>query len=85
MVEWREPPKRPPYNEVSKALHGNPNQWARVYQGVFEGDEDTVKYEKSKIRVKWAQAMERRCVQCKVTAASTGNVYEIYAIHLEDG
>lgn len=83
MVVWEEPPASirasADYQRASNAIHARPGHWARVFH-----DEVYTQDEKSLIRVKWAQAMDRRCDQCRVKAVTTGKMYSIYIIHGEE-
>ena len=77
MVVWREPPMSvKPYDDVHRELHENPNQWGLIWSGIV-----IAKAEKSRIRVKWAQALRRRCELCRIKASTEGEMYSIYAKH----
>lgn len=84
MVVWEDPPassrQNAEYRVVHEAVHKNPNQFARV---VHVPESEVTKYERSKIRVKWAQAMDRRCGRCRVKAVTSDGHYSIYVIHEE--
>lgn len=83
MVVWETPPpsnrSSAEYRLASLAVHTNPGRWARV----FHEEIHTVD-EKSLIRVKWAQAMQRRCRHCQVKAVSSeDDMFSIFVIHDE--
>lgn len=85
MVTWGEPPpsarQNAEYRIVSEAVHQRPNRFARV---VHVPTSEVTVYERSKIRVKWAQAMDRRCDLCRVKAVTSDGFYSIYVIHKEE-
>ena len=85
MVTWQDPPaslrESAEYSKISEALHERPGKYARVFHGLVEG-----KHERSRIRTKWAQALQRRCENCRVQAVTSEDdgLYAIYAIHKEE-